>query len=80
VRPAKRRRLAENLCHALSLPPNHPEVEALVRREIRNEARRSADFLWALARPDELLALVPRAGRGLERASTTLPADAAPAS
>jgi KDO2-lipid IV(A) lauroyltransferase len=56
VRPAKRRRLAENLCHAAGLPPGHPEVAALVRCEIRNEARRSADVLWALARPDELLA------------------------
>jgi KDO2-lipid IV(A) lauroyltransferase len=54
IRPAKRRRLAENLCHTLRLPPAHPEVRALVRREVRNEARRSADFLWALARPDEL--------------------------
>jgi len=56
VRPAKRRRLAENLCHALGLPSGDPAVRALVRREIANEARRSADLLWALARPDELLA------------------------
>jgi KDO2-lipid IV(A) lauroyltransferase len=56
LRPAKRRRLAENLCHTLGLPPDHPEVKALVRREVRNEAARSADFLWALRRPDELLA------------------------
>lgn len=54
VRPAKRRRLAENLCHTLGLPADHPEVKALVRREVRNEACRSADFLWAVARPDEL--------------------------
>ena len=62
-RPAKRRQLAANLCHALGLPPDHPEVKALVRREVRNEARRSADFLWALGRPDELLATTEVAGR-----------------
>jgi KDO2-lipid IV(A) lauroyltransferase len=56
LRPAKRRRLAENLCHTLGLPPDHPQVRALVRREVVNEARRSADFLWALAKPAELLA------------------------
>ena len=56
ARPAKRRRLAANLCHTLGLPPDHPDVRALVRREVRNEARRSADFLWALARPEELVA------------------------
>ena len=63
LRPAKRRRLAENLCHALGLPPEHPEVRALARREIRNEAARSADFLWALRRPDELLATTRIVGR-----------------
>jgi len=62
-RPAKRRQLAANLCHALGLPPGHPEVKALVRREVRNEARRSADFLWALGRPDELLSTTEVAGR-----------------
>lgn len=62
-RPAKRRRLATNLCHTLGLPPDHPNVRALVRREIRNEARRSADFLWALARPDELRATTEIHGR-----------------
>jgi KDO2-lipid IV(A) lauroyltransferase len=62
-RPAKRRRLASNLCHTLGLPPEHPEVKALVRREVRNEARRSADFLWALARPDELRATTEIHGR-----------------
>jgi lauroyl/myristoyl acyltransferase len=56
VRPAKRRRLAENLCHALGLPPDDPAVRRLVRREVRNEGRRSVDLLWALARPDELRA------------------------
>jgi len=62
-RTAKRRRLASNLCHTLGLPPEHPEVKALVRREVRNEARRSADFLWALARPDELRATTEIQGR-----------------
>ena len=62
-RPGKRRQLASNLCHALGLPPGHPDVRALVRREVRNEARRSADFLWALANPDELLATTKIEGR-----------------
>ena len=62
-RPAKRRQLASNLCHTLGLPPEHPEVKTLVRREVRNEARRSADFLWALARPEELLATTEIEGR-----------------
>ena len=62
-RPGKRRQLASNLCHALGLPPDHPDVKALVRREVRNEARRSADFLWALANPDELLATTQIDGR-----------------
>ena len=63
VRPSKRRMLASNLCHALGLPPDHPRVKALVRREVRNEARRSADFLWALARPGDLLATTEIVGR-----------------
>jgi KDO2-lipid IV(A) lauroyltransferase len=63
ARPAKRRRLAQNLCHALGLPPEDPAVRALVRREVRNEARRSADLLWALARPQELLSTTRIAGR-----------------
>lgn len=63
LRPAKRRRLAENLCHALGLQSDHAEVRRLVRREVRNEARRSADFLWAIARPDELLATTEVVGR-----------------
>jgi len=63
IRPAKRRRLAENLCHALGLPPDDPAVRALVRREVRSEARRSADFLWSLARPDELAATARIDGR-----------------
>ena len=56
ARPAKRRVLAENLGHALGLPPEHPLVKRLVRQEVVNEAHRSADVLWALSRPDELRA------------------------
>jgi len=63
LRPAKRRRLASNLCHAAGLPPEHPRVQELVRREVVNEARRSADFLWALARPDELVETTEVVGR-----------------
>jgi lauroyl/myristoyl acyltransferase len=55
ARPGKRRQLAANLCHALSVPPGDPAVKRLVRREVLNEARRSADLLWALDRRDELL-------------------------
>ena len=56
ARPGKRRRLAENLCHALGAPPDDPTVRDLVRREVRNEGHRSVDLLWALANPDELRA------------------------
>jgi lauroyl/myristoyl acyltransferase len=38
-------------------------TEATIRREVRNEARRSADFLWAVARPEELLATTRVTGR-----------------
>jgi KDO2-lipid IV(A) lauroyltransferase len=62
-RPAKRRRLAANLCHTRGLPPDDPAVKALVLREVRNEARRSADFLWALAKPEDLLATTRVEGR-----------------
>jgi lauroyl/myristoyl acyltransferase len=63
LRPAKRKQVAENLCHTLGLPPEHPAVRKLVRREVRNEATRSADFLWALAHPDELRATTRVEGR-----------------
>ena len=63
LRPHKRRRLAENLCHAVGVPASHRDVKALVRREVVNEARRSADLLWALGRPDELLETTEVAGR-----------------
>jgi lauroyl/myristoyl acyltransferase len=57
ARPAKRRVLAQNLAHALGLPACHPDVRATVRREVQNEARRSADFLWAVAFPDRVAAM-----------------------
>lgn len=63
ARPGKRRTLAQNLGHALGLPPSDPCVARLVRREILNEARRSADLLWALGRPDELLQTIVVDGR-----------------
>jgi lauroyl/myristoyl acyltransferase len=63
ARPAKRRQLAQNLCHTLGLPPDAPPVRELVRREVRNEAGRSADLLWALANPDELVATTRVDGR-----------------
>ena len=58
LRPAKRRRLAGNLAHAIGSNPADPVVRRLVRRELINEARRSADLLWALGQPDEFLASV----------------------
>lgn len=63
LRPGKRRQLASNLCHAVGLPPGHPRVRALVRREVLNEARRSADFLWAIAKRGELVATAEVVGR-----------------
>jgi KDO2-lipid IV(A) lauroyltransferase len=57
-RPGKRAVLATNLAHAVGRHRESPVVRRLVRREIVNEARRSADLLWALGRPDELLATV----------------------
>jgi len=58
VRPGKRRGLARNLAHALDTEPDDHAVRRAVRREIVNEAHRSADLLWALGRPDEFLATV----------------------
>jgi len=63
ARPAKRRRLAENLAHALALRPVDDRVRRLVRQEVVNEARRSADLLWALGRPAELRAATEIVGR-----------------
>jgi lauroyl/myristoyl acyltransferase len=56
VRPGKRGRLATNLAHALDADPDDDVVRRAVRREIVNEAHRSADLLWALGRPHEFLA------------------------
>jgi len=55
LRPRKRRTLAVNLGRALGRSPGDREVRRMVRREIVNEAHRSADLLWALGRPDEFL-------------------------
>jgi KDO2-lipid IV(A) lauroyltransferase len=51
-----RRRLGVNLAHAASAPIDSRIVRSLVRQEMANEARRSADLLWAIARPADLLA------------------------
>ena len=48
VRPRLRRTLARNLARALGEPPDGRTVRSTVRREIVNEARRSADLLWAI--------------------------------
>jgi KDO2-lipid IV(A) lauroyltransferase len=58
LRPAKRRRLSANLVHAVGATASRRRIGALVRREVVNEARRSADLLWALGRRDEFLATV----------------------
>jgi lauroyl/myristoyl acyltransferase len=63
ARPGLRRQLAENLCHAVGRSPDDRVVAALVRAEVVNEARRSADLLWALGRPDELIASTEVVGR-----------------
>jgi lauroyl/myristoyl acyltransferase len=55
VRPGKRAALAVNLAHAVGGRPDDRAVRRLVRREVVNEARRSADLLWALGRPDAFL-------------------------
>jgi lauroyl/myristoyl acyltransferase len=69
IRPGKRRVLAENLARAVGEPPDSPAVRALVRDEVRNEARRSADLLWALGRPAELLVQIRVEGRaGVDQA------------
>lgn len=58
ARPAKRRALAANLSHAVGRPPGDAVVRRLVRREMVNEAHRSADLLWALGRQEEFLRTV----------------------
>jgi KDO2-lipid IV(A) lauroyltransferase len=62
LRPGKRRGLATNLAHAAGSRPGAADVRRLCRREVVNEAHRSADLLWALGRPDELLASVELLG------------------
>ncbi|HSB87871.1 MAG TPA: lysophospholipid acyltransferase family protein [Ilumatobacteraceae bacterium] len=56
ARPSTRRLLAVNIGHGIGMPPSSARVRGLVRRELVNEARRSADLLWAIGRPEELLA------------------------
>jgi lauroyl/myristoyl acyltransferase len=56
LRPGKRRRLATNLAHAVGHDPDDRVVRRLVRRELVNEAHRSADLLWSLGRPEDFLA------------------------
>jgi lauroyl/myristoyl acyltransferase len=55
TRPAKRRQLASNLAHAVDRPAGSKMVRGLVRHEVVNEARRSADLLWAIGRRDEFV-------------------------
>ncbi|MCU1502515.1 MAG: putative lipid biosynthesis lauroyl acyltransferase [Ilumatobacteraceae bacterium] len=62
VRPRKRRVLAINLGHAIGAPATSVAVRRLVRAEIVNEAHRSADLLWSIGRPDELMAHVELVG------------------
>lgn len=62
LRPRKRARLAANLCHVTETAPDHPAVRRLVRREILNEAHRSADLLWSLGRQQEFLDTVEHDG------------------
>jgi lauroyl/myristoyl acyltransferase len=63
VRPSKRRQLGANLSHAVGGPAASRDVRSLVRREIVNEAKRSADLLWAIGRPAEFLAATLIEGR-----------------
>jgi len=63
ARPRKRRILAENLAHALGLPAGDPRVRRAVREEVVWEARRSADFLWSVAFPDQVAAATRVEGR-----------------
>jgi KDO2-lipid IV(A) lauroyltransferase len=54
LRPRKRSLLATNLAHALERPSGDPAVMRAVRAQFVNQACRSADFLWAFARGDEV--------------------------
>lgn len=57
LRRGKRDVLAENLSHALGCS-EESSVRRAVHAEVVNEARRSADLLWSLSRPSEMLANV----------------------
>jgi lauroyl/myristoyl acyltransferase len=63
ARRSKRRQLAENIAHAVGSPAASRSVRSLVRREMVNEARRSADLLWAIGRPGDFLAATVIQGR-----------------
>lgn len=70
VRPRLRRRLAINLAHAVGGGPADSAVKRLVRAELVNEAKRSADLLWSISRPDELRATIQVDGHDhVERAA-----------
>jgi lauroyl/myristoyl acyltransferase len=70
LRPRLRRQLADNLARAVGRDPDHRVVRALVRTELVNEAKRSADLLWAISRPDEFRATMQVEGREhVERAA-----------
>jgi len=59
LRPAKRRRLRANLAHAVDVSAGgRRRLRQVVHHEFVNEARRSADLLWALGRRQEFLATV----------------------
>lgn len=69
LRPRKRRILAANLAHVKGYDQRHPWVRRAVREEMRNEARRSADFLWSVAFPEQVAGACRIEGREhLERA------------
>jgi lauroyl/myristoyl acyltransferase len=63
LRPRKRRVLRTNLAHASGRRPSSRTVRRLVRHEVVNEARRSADLLWAIGRPDAFLRTVEIVGQ-----------------
>jgi lauroyl/myristoyl acyltransferase len=72
ARPGKRRQLATNLAHVIGDPARSRPLRALVRREMVNEARRSADLLWAIGRPNEFLAGVEVIGAEHAESATRL--------
>jgi lauroyl/myristoyl acyltransferase len=62
ARPGKRAQLATNLAHAAGADRQSRQVRRLVRHEFLNEARRSADLLWAIGKPHEFLESVEIVG------------------